>query len=230
MKTIGLIGGLSWESSAIYYRLINEKIRERLGKLHAAKCILHSFNFQEITNLQHVGKWDQLTDMMIHAARNLEASGAECILICTNTMHKMADEIQVQINSPLLHIVDATAKRIQQLGLNKVGLLGTKFTMEQAFYTNRLQNQYGIQTVIPNEEGRQIVHQVIYQELCAGIISIASKEKYKKVIQQLLDEGAEGIILGCTEIPMLIKQEDIKVPILDTTDLHASYAVEYSLK
>ena len=230
MKTIGLIGGMSWESSLEYYRIINEQVKEKLGGLHSAKSLMYSLNFAEIEKLQHQGKWDKLTSVMIKAAQNLEKGGADFVLICTNTMHKMADDVQDNINIPLLHLVDTTADKIKQNRLKKVGLLGTKFTMEEDFYKGRLMNKYGLDVIIPNEKDRKIIHQVIYQELCLGNIKKSSKDRYIEIINKLIESGAEAVILGCTEIPLLIQQEDVKVPLYDTTAIHAEAAVEYSLK
>lgn len=230
MKTIGLIGGMSWESSLEYYRIINEQVKEKLGDLHSAKSLMYSLNFAEIEKLQHQGKWDKLTSLMIKAAQNLENGGADFVLICTNTMHKMADDVQDNINIPLLHLVDTTADKIKQNRLRKVGLLGTNFTMEEDFYKGRLMNKYGLDVIVPNENDRQIIHQVIYQELCLGNIKKSSKDQYIEIINKLIESGAEAVILGCTEIPLLIQQEDVKVPLYDTTTIHAEAAVEYSLK
>ena len=230
MKTIGLIGGMSWESSLEYYRIINELVKEKLGGLHSAKSLMYSLDFDEIEKLQHQGKWDKLTSVMIKAAQNLEKGGADFVLICTNTMHKMADDVQDNINIPLLHLVDTTADKIKQNRLKKVGLLGTKFTMEEDFYKGRLMNKYGLDVIIPNEKDRKIIHQVIYQELCLGNIKKSSKDRYIEIINKLIESGAEAVILGCTEIPLLIRQEDVKVPLYDTTAIHAEAAVEYSLK
>lgn len=230
MKTIGLIGGMSWESSLEYYRIINEQVKEKIGGLHSAKSLMYSLDFDEIEKLQHQGKWDKLTSVMIKAAQDLEKGGADFVLICTNTMHKMADDVQDNINIPLLHLVDTTADKIKQNKLKKVGLLGTKFTMEEDFYKGRLMNKYGLDVIIPNEKDRKIIHQVIYQELCLGNIKKSSKDRYIEIINKLIESGAEAVILGCTEIPLLIQQEDVKVPLYDTTTIHAEAAVEYSLK
>ena len=230
MRTIGLIGGMSWESSQEYYRIINETVKERLGGLHSAKIIMYSVDFEEIEKLQHQGKWKELTELMIDAAQRVKKAGADFVVLCTNTMHKMADEVQKNIRIPLLHIADATAEKIKEKGLGEIGLLGTKFTMEEDFYKGRLKEKYGLDVIIPNEEERQIVHDVIYKELCMGEIKQSSKEQFKKIIQNLVSNGAEGIILGCTEIPLLIKQEDVEVPLLDTTMIHAKSAVEFAIK
>ncbi|MEH7085482.1 aspartate/glutamate racemase family protein [Neobacillus drentensis] len=229
MKTIGLIGGLSWESTSEYYSYINRFVKEKLGGLHSAKCLLHSFDFQEMVDLQHKGDWDQATNQMIHAAKTLENGGADMIVICTNTMHKMAPEVKNEVKIPLLHIVDAVAEKINEQSMTKVGLLGTKFTMEQPFYKEYL-SKHGIEVIIPNEEDRKIVHDVIYNELCKGDFKEASKDKYIQIINRLYKQGAEGIILGCTEIPLLVKQEDTFVPLFDSTLLHAKSAVDFAFK
>ena len=230
MKTIGLIGGMSWESSLEYYRIINEKVKEKLGGLHSAKSLMYSVDFDEIEKLQHQGNWGEATKLMIDAAQRLERGGADFVIICTNTMHKMADEVQNNIKMPLLHIADATAERIQAKGLKKIGLLGTKFTMEEDFYKWRLINKYNLEVLIPIDEDRQIVHDVIYNELCLGTINQSSKDQFIRIINNLVDNGAEAVILGCTEIPLLVQQTDIKVLLFDTTKIHAESAVEYSLK
>ncbi|RLG47896.1 MAG: aspartate racemase [Thermoproteota archaeon] len=230
MKVIGLIGGMSWESTLEYYKIINELVKERLGGLHSAKILLYSVDFEEISELQHKGEWERLTEVMIDIAKRLEKAGAEFLLICTNTMHKMADDIQERISIPLLNIVDVTAQRIKELGLRKVGLLGTKFTMEDDFYKGRLAKKHGINVLIPDKEERQVVHDIIYKELCLGIIKQSSREKIMKIIDNLVKKGAEGIILGCTELPLIIRQEDCEVPLLDTTRIHAEAAVEYAIQ
>ena len=230
MKTIGLIGGMSWESSLEYYRIINEKVKKELGGLHSAKSILYSVDFENIKVLQHEGKWDELTNIMIDAAKSLEKAGANMVVICTNTMHKMANEVQDNINLPLIHIADATAQSIKKQNLKKIGLLGTKFTMEQEFYKGRLSEKHDLDVVIPNDKDRELVHKIIYNELCLGNIKDASKKEYIRIIDNLVQNGAEGIILGCTEIPLLIKQEDVSVPIFDTTTIHAESAVLEAIK
>jgi aspartate racemase len=230
MKTIGLIGGMSWESSLEYYRIINETTKRKLGGFHSAKSILYSVDFEEIERLQHQGAWDDLTKVMIRAAQSLERAGAELLVICTNTMHKMADDVQTSIRIPLLHIADATAEQIKLLNLHTVGLLGTKFTMEQDFYRGRLSEKFGLEVLIPADDERDIVHRVIYDELCLGTIRESSKFEYLRIINNLVKRGAQGIILGCTEIPLLLKQEDVAVPIFDTTTIHAKHAVEVALK
>ncbi len=230
MKTIGLIGGMSWESSIEYYRIINETVKTKLGGLHSAKSIMYSVDFAEIETLQHHGKWDEATKLMIDAAQKVENGGADFLVICTNTMHKMADEVQQNIQIPVLHIVDATAKKIKAQGLKKVGLLGTRFTMEEDFYKGRLINRHGLGVIIPSDEEREIVHRVIYDELCNGEIKQLSKARFINIIENLVKEGAEGIISGCTEIGLLVKNQDSKVPLFDTTQIHAEAAVEYTLE
>ncbi len=229
MKTIGLIGGMSWESSIEYYRLINETARDRLGGLHSAKSVMYSVDFAEIEMLQHQGKWDQATRMMIDVAKNVERGGADFVIICTNTMHKMANDVQQAIDIPLLHIADATAEKIKAQGLNKVGLLGTKFTMEQGFYRGRLVDQHGLEVIIPDDRQREMVHRVIYDELCVGQVEAGSKAQYLDIMAEFVDDGAQGIILGCTEIGLLVGEEDCQVPLFDTTYIHAVAAVEYAL-
>lgn len=230
MKTIGLIGGMSWESSLEYYRIINEQVKEKLGGLHSAKSLMYSLDFDLIEKLQQQEKWDELTSIMIKAAQDLEKGGADFVLICTNTMHKMAEDVQDNINIPLLHIADTTAERIKEKSLKKVGLLGTNFTMEKDFYKGRLTNKYGLEVIVPKKEDRQIIHQIIYQELCLGEIKSSSRDQYVKILNKLVDSGAEAVILGCTEIPLLVHQEDVNIPLFDTTSIHAETAVEYALK
>lgn len=229
MKTIGLLGGMSWESTALYYRMINEGVNAQLGGLHSARLVMYSVDFYEIEQLQATGDWQQAGEKLAAAAGSLQAAGAEFIVLCTNTMHKVAPAIATATSLPLLHIADATAEAIQTAGIRKVGLLGTRFTMEQAFYKQRLQDNYGIEVVIPNESGRETVHQVIYQELCLGHINAASREKYRAVMAELVAQGAEAIIMGCTEITLLIDQQDATVPLFDTTQIHAKAAVALAL-
>jgi aspartate racemase len=229
MKTIGLIGGMSWESSLEYYRIINEEIHSRLGGVHSAKCLMLSVDFAEIEEQQRLGRWAEATQLMVDAARALERGGADFVVICTNTMHKMADDVQQAIHIPLLHIADAAAAEIQVRGFKKVGLLGTRFTMEESFYKDRLVEKFGLQVVIPNESDREIVHRVIYDELVVGRIVPASKAEYLRIIAGLQAQGCEGIILGCTEIGLLVKQADCDLPLFDTTLLHAKAAVDYAL-
>ena len=230
MKTIGMIGGMSWESSIEYYRIISEKVKEKLGGLHSAKSMMYSVDFAEIEALQHTGRWDEATQAMIEAARHVEAGGADFLIICTNTMHKMADEVEAAIGIPLLHIADATAETIKSQGLTKIGLLGTKFTMEEDFYRGRLVEKHGLDVLIPATEDREIVHRVIYDELVLGEIKPESREAYKKIIEKLIAAGAQGIILGCTEIGLLVKAKDSRVPLFDTTYIHAVSAVEMALE
>jgi aspartate racemase len=230
MKTIGLIGGLSWESSKEYYRIINETVNERLGGLHSAKCILYSVDFAECREIQQSKGWDELTKILIDAAQRLEAAGADLVLICTNTMHKLVPEIQRQIHVPILHIADATAEKALGKGLKKVGLLGTKMTMEEEFYKGRIGERFGIDVLVPDKDERDFIERVIFDELCVGKMNGSSKMRLKEIIQKLVENGAEGIILGCTEIPLLIKQEDVSVPVFDTAEIHAKAAVEFALK
>ena len=230
MKTIGLIGGMSWESSIEYYRIINETVREKLGGLHSAKSVMVSVDFAIIENLQQQGKWEQATQLMVEAARDVERGGADFVLICTNTMHRMAEDVQRGVKIPLLHIADATAEKIKGRGLNKVGLLGTRFTMVEDFYKGRLERNHGLEVMIPDEKGMEIVHRVIYEELVLGIIQETSKTKYVKVMQELVNAGAEGIILGCTEIGLLVSKKDVQVPVFNTTEIHATVAVDMALE
>ena len=229
MKTIGLIGGMSWESSIEYYRIINETVKARLGGVHSADCLMYSVDFAEIESLQNAGEWEQLTLEMISAARRLERGGADCLVICTNTMHKMADEVQAAIQIPLLHIVDAAGAAVQAKELTTVGLLGTRFTMEGNFYRGRLAEKFGLQVLIPDEAGRETVHRVIYNELVKGEIKAGSRQAFLAIIEDLQSRGAQGIVLGCTEIPLLVKQDDVAIPIFDTTRLHAEAAVNWAL-
>lgn len=229
MKTIGMIGGMSWESSIEYYRIVNEGVKEKLGGLHSAKSVMYSVDFAEIETLQSEARWDEATQSMIEAARHVEAGGADFLVICTNTMHKMADEVEAAIHIPLLHIADATAEVIKARGLSKIGLLGTNFTMEQDFYRGRLESRHGLEVLIPEEADRQIVHRVIYDELVLGEIKSESREQYKRIIEKLIAAGAQGIILGCTEIGLLVKEADSSVPLFDTTIIHGDAAVEYAL-
>ena len=230
MKTIGMIGGMSWESSIEYYRIVNEAVKERLGDLHSAKSVMVSVDFAEIEKLQREGRWEQATRAMVAAARSVEAGGADFLIICTNTMHKMAEEVQQGIDIPLLHIADATAEVINTRGLHRVGLLGTRFTMEEDFYRGRLLEKFHLGVLIPEAADREIVHRVIYDELVLGKIQPASKAEYLRIIAGLAEAGAEGIILGCTEIGLLISQADSRLPLFDTTRIHALAAVEYALQ
>ncbi len=230
MKVIGLIGGMSWESTVEYYRLINEAVKQRLGGLHSAKCVLYSVDFAEVEELQRLGQWMAAAELLGNAAQQLERAGANMVLICTNTMHKVADEIQAHIGIPLLHIADATADAVKQAGLHRVGLLGTRFTMEDDFYRQRLMDQFHLEVVIPEAEDRNAVHRVIYEELCVGKIRPESKAHLAAIIHRLVGMGAQGIILGCTELGLLLSAEDSPVPLFDTTRVHALAAVESALK
>ncbi|UYO30744.1 aspartate/glutamate racemase family protein [Bacillus halotolerans] len=228
MKTIGLIGGMSWESSAEYYRIINKEIKKKLGGLHSAKCLLYSVDFKEIEHYQSVGAWEKAGEALGEVARSLEKAGADFIVICTNTMHKVLGYIQEMITIPILHIADATAEQIIRQDIRSVGLLGTKYTMEQDFYKSRIAS-HDINVIVPDDDERELINNIIYQELCLGEIKQSSKNVYKKIINNLVDRGAEGIILGCTEIGLLVKVEDSKVPLFDTTLIHAQKAVNKSL-
>jgi aspartate racemase len=230
MKTIGLIGGMSWESSVVYYQIINQKVKERLGGVHSCQCLMYSVDFGEIAALQHAGDWAKLGEMMADAAQKLERGGADFIVLCTNTMHKLADNIEESVDIPLLHIADVTAEAIKQKGMKKVGLLGTKFTMEQDFLKGRLLEKHGIESIIPNDTQREIIHHIIYEELVKGIINDKSRADYLLIINDLIQQGAEGIILGCTEIGLLISNEFTNAVLFDTTEIHAAKAVEYALK
>ena len=230
MKTIGLIGGMSWESSLEYYRIINETVKRELGGFHSAKSLMYSVDFQEIEELQHQGRWEDATRIMIDAAQRVEKGGADFVVICTNTMHLMAEDIKKNIRIPLLHIADVTAAKIKEMGHTIVGLLGTRFTMEQDFYKGRLKDNHGIDVLIPEEEERIEIHTILYDELCLGSIKTISKDKFQNIIANLESRGAEGIILGCTEIPLIVKQEDYEIFLYDTTTLHAQAAVHYALR
>ncbi|WP_309751997.1 aspartate/glutamate racemase family protein [Novosphingobium sp.] len=229
MKTLGLIGGMSWESSANYYRLINQGVRDVRGSTASAKCLLWSFDFSEIEALQHAGDWAQLEQRMCDAGQRLAGAGAEALIICTNTMHLMAGAVEVAAGLPLLHIADPTAAAVKAAGIGTVGLLGTAFTMEQDFYRGRLAEQYGLKVLVPDAEDRALVHRVIYDELVAGVVREQSRVAYRGVIARLIERGAAGIILGCTEIMLLVDQSDSAVPLFDTTALHAAAAVALAL-
>ena len=230
MKTIGLIGGMSWESTVPYYRRINEAVRDRLGGLHSAKLVLHSVDFHEVEKLQRIGDWEQAGELMAQAARSLEAAGADFLVLCTNTMHKVAGSIEAAVSIPLLHIADPTAKAIKHAGHSAVGLLGTRFTMEQAFYRDRLQKRHGLQVLVPDAPDREIVHRVIYEELCLGVIKPESRAQYVRIMDGLAARGAQAIILGCTEISLLVGPEDTGLPLFDTTSVHAWAAAEEALR
>jgi len=229
MKTIGLLGGMTWHSTVEYYRLINSGVHHRLGGSHCAKCILYSVEFAEVERLQDAGEWDALADFMIDVARRVESAGADFLVICANTMHRMAGAVEAAVSIPLLHIADATAGEIQRQGLKTVGLLGTRYTMEQDFYRARLEQRHGLKVLIPGVEERETVHKIIYRELGRGIISETSRDAYRSVIRNLETRGAEGIILGCTEIPLLIRPQDYPMPLFDTTAIHAEAAVTEAL-
>ena len=229
MKTIGLLGGMSWESTASYYKEINQGIKDTLGGLHSAKLCLYSVDFDEIEKLQHQGLWHETAEILSSAAKSVEAGGAEFLLICTNTMHKVADEIQASISIPLVHIADATAEVLLTDNVKRVGLLGTRFTMEQDFYKSRLTEKYDIDVIVPNNDEMQLIHDVIYQELCLGHISDKSRQEYLNIINQLNQQGAQAIILGCTEIALLVQQTHTSVPLYDTTKIHAMKAVELAI-
>jgi len=229
MKTIGLLGGMSWESTVLYYQLLNEGVRKQLGGLHSAKILMHSVDFAEIEQFQVNGEWQRAGEQLAAAASNLEQAGAEMVLLCTNLMHKVAPYIEAGIDVPFLHIADAAGHAIKTQGKKKVGLLGTRYTMEEDFYRQRLQDKYDLDVVIPVQTDRDYVHQVIFSELCLGKFTLESKKNYLAIIDKLRQQGAEGVILGCTEIPLLVHQEDTDLPLFNTAALHAEYALEYSL-
>jgi len=229
MKTIGLLGGMSWESTVGYYREINEGVKQKLGGLHSAQIILYSVDFDPIEKLQRSGDWKATGNILANAARGVEDGGADFLLICTNTMHKVADQVENAVNIPLLHIADATADVLVQASVRKVGLLGTAFTMEQEFYKGRLSEKYGIDVVVPDAPDRKLVHDIIYQELCLGLHKQSSKQKYIHIVDKFTEMGAEGVILGCTEIGMLISQHDTVTTLYDTTKIHAAKAVEWAI-
>ncbi|AIW16415.1 aspartate/glutamate racemase family protein [Vibrio tubiashii] len=230
MKTIGIIGGMSWESTAIYYQQLNEGVKSAKGGLHSAKIILNSVDFAEVEALQRSGDWQANATILCQAAQSIEKAGADFILIATNTMHKVAGQVEESISIPLLHIADATGVELQQRGITKIGLLGTAFTMEQAFYKQRLTDKFGIEVVVPNGVQRKLVHDIIYNELCLGKINRRSKDDYLTIIDDLAASGAEGVILGCTEIGLLVEQSDTQVPLFDTVAIHVDAAVEEALK
>jgi aspartate racemase len=229
MKTIGLLGGMSWESTVGYYREINEGVKKALGGLHSAKIAMYSVDFEPIEKLQHEGDWEATATILAEAAQNIQSAGADFLLICTNTMHKVAPQIEKSIEIPLLHIADATAQALVQEGIKTVGLLGTAFTMEQDFYKGRLSEKYGLNVQIPDEEDRKFVHETIYRELCLGEIRENARTEFLRIIDALANQGAEGVILGCTEIGMLVNQRDTNVRLFDTTAIHAAKAVEYAI-
>jgi len=229
MKVIGLLGGMSWESSSIYYRIINQEVRKRLGGLHSAQIVLWSVDFARIAALQNEGNWQQAARELSQAAKRLKAAGAECLLICTNTMHKIAGELTADLSIPLLHVADCTAERAKSQGITRVGLLGTRYTMEQDFYRDRL-SEHGLTVTVPHSADRETVHRIIFQELCQGVVTEESRSHYRRIIRQMADDnGIEGVILGCTEISMLVSESDSCVPLFDTTRIHAEAAVEFAL-
>ncbi|ADV46584.1 aspartate/glutamate racemase family protein [Nitratifractor salsuginis] len=230
MKTIGILGGMSWESSALYYEIINEEVKKRLGGLHSARCVMLSVDFQEIEKLQHRGDWDATGELLAADARRIEAAGADLLLIATNTMHKVAPRIEEALSIPLLHIADATAKAIRDRGTRTIGLLGTRFTMEEEFYAGRLRQKWGLEVLTPQKRDREIVHRIIYEELVLGIVREESRAEFLRIINKLADRGAEGIIEGCTEIGMLVKTEHTGIPLFDTTHIHAQKAVDLALR
>lgn len=229
MKTIGMLGGMSWESTASYYKALNEGVKAQLGGLHSAKICLYSVDFSEIEQLQHAGKWDETADILAEAAKSVEKGGADFLMICTNTMHKVVPQIEAKISIPILHIADATAQVLVDNQVTKVGLLGTRFTMEQDFYKGRLTDNFGIEVIVPDDAGRTVVHDVIYNELCKGTINPDSKAAYLEIIQGLHEQGAQAVILGCTEIALLVQQTDTAVPLYDTTAIHANQGVQWAL-
>ncbi|MCY3410840.1 MAG: aspartate/glutamate racemase family protein [Candidatus Heimdallarchaeota archaeon] len=229
MKVLGLLGGMSWESSLEYYRIINEEVKRRLGGTHSSHCIMYSVDFEEIERLQERGDWNRMTEILIGASKALERAGAECLVICTNTMHKMAGEMEKELSIPLLHIADATANVVKKQGITRIALLGTNYTMEQEFYKGRLVENHDLDVMIPDKGDRDEIHRIIYKELVLGKIHEKSKMIYRTIIDKLEKDGAEGVILGCTEIGLLIKQSDVNIPVFDTTEIHARAAVEFSL-
>ena len=229
MKTIGLLGGMSWESTVEYYRLINEGIKSKLGGLHSAQIAMYSVDFEPIEQLQKSGEWESSGEILADAAKKIESAGADFLLICTNTMHKVAQQIEAAIQIPLIHIADATAEELIKNNMQSVGLLGTVFTMEQDFYKGRLQDKFGLNVVIPEKADREIVHKVIYQELCLGNVQTNSRNEYLRIIKDLSEQGAQAVILGCTEIGILVKQSDTEIKLLDTTAIHAQKAVEMAI-
>jgi aspartate racemase len=229
MKVIGLLGGMSWESTLPYYRIINQAVGRRLGGLHSARIVLSSVDFHEIEQLQHAGAWDEAGRILADTSQAIERAGADFLVICTNTMHKVVPAIERRISIPILHIADATAVAINRARLHTVGLLGTRFTMEQDFYVGRLRDRHALTVLVPNTEEREIVHRIIYEELCVGRLLDTSRDAYRRIIQHLVAQGAQGIILGCTEISMLVTPDDSPVPVFDTTELHALQAVEWAL-
>lgn len=228
MRTIGLLGGMSWESTAVYYRLVNELVRERLGGLHSARVVVHSVDFADVEELQRAGRWSDAGELLADAARHVEAGGAEVLVLCTNTMHKVADAVEAAVGIPLLHVADVTAAAVRRAGISRVGLLGTAFTMEEAFYRDRLAS-HGLDVVVPPASDRAVVHRVIYDELCVGAVPESSRQAYREVIERLVADGVDGVVLGCTEIELLVGDSDSAVPLFPTTSLHAAAAVDVAL-
>jgi aspartate racemase len=229
VKRIGLLGGMSWESSAEYYRFVNEAVRERLGGLHSADCVLRSVDFAEVEELQRTGRWGEAAELLAGEARALAAAGAELLVLCTNTMHKVADSVAGAVGVPFVHIADTTAEAVRESGLTTVGLIATGYTMEQDFYVGRLRDTHGLTVLVPDREDRRLVHEVIYEELCVGLVRERSREELRRIIRQLVAGGAEAALLGCTELDLLVRPEDSPVPLFDTTRLHAERAVELAL-
>jgi aspartate racemase len=229
MRRIGLLGGMSWESSAEYYRLVNEETRDRLGGLHSADCLLRSVDFAGVAELQRTGRWDEAAALLATEASALEAAGAELIVLCTNTMHKVADAIAAAVDVEFVHIADASAEAVRARGIDRVGLLATAYTMEHEFYVGRLRDVHGLDVLVPDEPDRRIVHSVIYDELCRGVVDDGSRAEYRRIMRALAEQGAQGILLGCTEIGLLVGEADADVPLFDTTRLHASRAVELAI-
>jgi aspartate racemase len=229
VKTAGLIGGMSWESTVPYYQILNRAVGEKLGRLHSAKMVLYSVDFQEIEELQHAGHWTEAGEILVAAGRAVERAGADFLVLCTNTMHKVAPQLEAAVGLPLLHIADATATRVKAAGFGRVGLLGTKFTMEEDFYRGRLERGHGLEVLVPGPEQRDTVHRVIYEELCRGRVRDESRQEYRRIVRGLVSQGAEGVILGCTEIGLLLGRQDAEVPLFDTARIHAEEAARYCL-
>jgi aspartate racemase len=229
MKTIGLLGGMSWESTVSYYQTINRVVGERIGGFHSAKILLHSVDFHDVERLQRAGRWEEAGELLSNAARALESAGAEFLILCTNTMHRVAPQIEASISIPFLHIADATAESISSSGLTRVGLLGTRFTMEQDFYRGRLEERHGLEVVVPSERDRESVHRIIFEELCRGQVLESSRSEYRRIISDLVAAGCEGVVLGCTEIGLLLQPSDASVPLFDTAEIHAKKAAIYAL-
>lgn len=230
MKTIGLLGGMSWESSAVYYRILNREVKRRLGGLHSAHCVLLSVDFAPVEELQRAGGWEEAGRRLGEEARRVQAAGAELLLLCTNTMHRVAEAVQAAVEIPLLHLADATGERVRAAGVGTVGLLGTRFTMEEDFYRGRLEERFGLRVLVPGGEDRELVHRVIYEELVQGRVEEASRREVRRIVEELAGRGADGVILGCTELPLLLAEGDGPVPLFDTTRIHAEEAVRMALE